>query len=1367
MTDRRTAGWRGWPALVAVAVLVSTAPRGLSGAEAVRPREPSQPAARAPVPSGPVTPDERAELEALGRLVERFEADAAEYRAAVRAIIDATYRERREALARSYEARIVALEAEQRRLRDRAIAAFEAFVARYPADARYTPDALFRLSELQFERSYEEAFAARQVYARALAAYRPGSDDPEPVEPGLHYEPTIATMQRLVTHFPDYRLVDGAYYLLGLCLGEQQEDDRAVEVFRELVARRPDSRFAAEVWTRIGEHWFDRNDLTRALEAYTHVLEWPESPYYDKALYKLAWTHYRLADAERAPDEYQAAVDTFVRLLDLGERTRAMGAERGGELRKESVLYIAISYADEKWGGLARLRTYLARLGGRPYERELLTALADVYFDQTRFAEALATLRLVQERFGRHPGAPAAQQRLVEACERTGDLEAAAHERDVLVASFGKGSAWATVNAGDPEALLVADRLVAAALHATALFHHGQAQALKETGKVDPSRREYAAAAVAYGEYLARFPHDGEAYQLRFGLAECLYYSLQYEAAAVAYEAVRDSTASIRLLEDAAYSAVLARGNAALGAVARGELAPSVVRRNADRPAGDRPSPRSLAEIEQRLVDASDRYAELFPSSPKVPSVLYKAATLVYGHDQLDEARRRLAALVERFPGDEVAPFAANLVIESYLFEQAYAEVEAFCREVRSRPVVPGGAVFAAELARFEARAAFKLAEALDQGGASEQAAERYLAVVDSAGGAELADLALNNAAVALEKVKRWDSASRLYERLVREHPRSSLADTALFRVGVTAERFFDLPKAVATYERLVAEYPKSPRVADALYNAAMALENTRDYERAGQTYERYCELFAARDDAAEVCFRAGVVYARMGAPRRVVSTYGRYVRVFRRPGARARVIEAWLELGRAHARLGEQREATAAWESAVAAFQKSADAEAAPFAAAARFELVEQRVGLYQAVRLVGSSKDQKAALTKKAELLKKLEDDYRGVLAYKQVEWGLASLFRIGQLYQDLADGLTQAPCPQDVRRTAASMRATADEVCDEYRVLLEEKAAAVEDKAVAAYETAIARARELQVSNRWTRETLTALHRLRGKLWPKPRPAQDFVAEDVGPDAPAEPVAGAALAQRLAREGSLDAARDAALAALKQDERDAAAMVALGMVYRRRGLHELAELALGQAIEIEPGSASALHELGLLLLARGDEPGALAVFERAAAAAPDLAAVQNNVGVLRARAGAYDRALEALERAVALDSRRPEWHLDLGNALRGARRFDDARRAYEQASTVGGGTPAALFDLGVLFLDDEVPGVAPAERYRASITHLSAYRERAQPAGAELLRVDEYLELARSALQAEEKRLAREQKRAPAPVDPPAQPDGGKIP
>src|SRR3954453_17203288 len=54
-----------------------------------------------------------------------------------------------------------------------------------------------------------------------------------------------------------------------------------------------ESRFLPEAWTRIGEFHFDNSELELAIAAYNRVLEFKDSPYFDKALYKLAWSFYR------------------------------------------------------------------------------------------------------------------------------------------------------------------------------------------------------------------------------------------------------------------------------------------------------------------------------------------------------------------------------------------------------------------------------------------------------------------------------------------------------------------------------------------------------------------------------------------------------------------------------------------------------------------------------------------------------------------------------------------------------------------------------------------------------------------------------------------------------------------------------------------------------------------------------------------------------------------------------------------------------------------------------------------------------------------------------------------------------------------
>ena len=245
--------------------------------------------------------------------------------------------------------------------------------------------------------------------------------------------------------------------------------------------------------------------------------------------------------------------------------------------------------------------------------------------------------------------------------------------------------------------------------------------------------------------------------------------------------------------------------------------------------------------------------------------------------------------------------------------------------------------------------------------------------------------------------------------------------------------------------------------------------------------------------------------------------------------------------------------------------------------------------------------------------------------------------------------------------------------------------------------------------------------------------------------------QPAVGARLAQLLARRGALDEARAQAIAVLHVDERNAQAMLALGMVYRRQNKFELSQLAIEQALAIDASLGEAYNELGLVLVVRGEKAQAVLAFERAAQASPYLAAIHNNLGVLRCEVGAFKAAVESLDQATRLSPKRPEYYLNLGNALRGDQRYAEAEQAYKQALELGGGTSGALFNLGVLYLDNELPGQDVRTRLRASIGYLKDYAQKTKPSVEDQQRIDDYIDTAQKGIDNEDKRLVRERQRA----------------
>ncbi|MGQ0506654.1 MAG: tetratricopeptide repeat protein, partial [Myxococcaceae bacterium] len=244
------------------------------------------------------TPEEEQQLEELSRALETYENESKDFQREVQLLVEKKYEEKRNGLADSYEKAIRDLEVIERKERLDAIAQFEEFLQRYPNDPKYTPDVMFRLAELFYERSSDDHIVAMREYEEKLKGVDPDSNAQPPPEPAVDFSKSIVLYRKLISQFPRYRLNDGAYYLLGYCLEKQNEFDKGREAYQQLIATYPKSKFAVEAWVRIGEYYFDAfndpNALTEAARAYEAATQDQTHPLFDKALYKLGWTYYRM-----------------------------------------------------------------------------------------------------------------------------------------------------------------------------------------------------------------------------------------------------------------------------------------------------------------------------------------------------------------------------------------------------------------------------------------------------------------------------------------------------------------------------------------------------------------------------------------------------------------------------------------------------------------------------------------------------------------------------------------------------------------------------------------------------------------------------------------------------------------------------------------------------------------------------------------------------------------------------------------------------------------------------------------------------------------------------------------------------------------
>jgi TolA-binding protein len=1064
------------------------------GAARFQPATPAPPAEAVP----PVGDDQgRAELEAA---IRGFEAEAGAYRAEIQQMVQKQFDERRRFTGDHYEQAIRDLEVLERSEREAAIARFEEFVRRYPDDPEYTPDAMFRLAELHYEQANDDfANAIARQQADAQKALAEGRELPP--EPLKSYARSIALYQRIITGFPDYKFGHGVQYLLAYCLGEMGQGEEAVAAYRALIERDPDSTFVPEAWVRLGDWYFDEvkaDSLKNAADAFSHLYQFPDHPLFARAIYKLGWTYYRM-------DDFGNAVDAFTKLLDhyVAEAQKTGQKPGAGDVWPEAVQYTAISFADERWGGVDKARAFYGSLGGRSYEPEVFRRLGDVYFEETKYPSAVAAYKVFLEKEPLSPDAPAVQAKIVLAWSRDRQFDKEAAEREALVAAFHEGTPWWDRNKGDPELVASVRELSEKSLLRAASFHHAQAQAYKGQGKLEAAVAEYRIASKAYGDYLGRFPHSKQAHELTYNWADTLYNALEFEKAAAVYALVRDDPAGDKFRAEAAVSAVISWEGEITRLQRAGQLQDRKVILSTDRKEQELPRAEPLPPVLAHFVRDSDAMVGTVPENEKAPAIAFKAGEVFYKYNDYDEARCRFEEVVAKWPGNEVATFAANLIIESYLTMKDWDAVEKASARLQTNEVGRNKDL-QANLQKFKLGGRFNRAMLAMDAKQWEPAAELFLALVAEDPRHEFADKALFNAAACYEGARRFESALKLYERIYAEYPKSSLADEALFRVGFNAENTYEFEKAVGKYLQLVEKYPKSKHRKDALYNAARSLENLQRYDEAAPAFVRYARTYPDAEDAARTLFHAALVYQKTDSWRREAAALQDFVKRYARTKEHELVVQAHLELGLAQKKLRDDRAAQQSYRSAVREFsarglRPEAHPRAAAAAAEARFRLAEYDFEKYDRITLPATSntKKLKKALEAKLREAKRVAPQYEEVMRYKRPDWILAAFYRKAHLLERLAQTIYEAPPPPEFKKRGA------EEYLAAYQDGLAQFAQPYEEQAVKVYIDAIEAARKLHVKNEWTEKIGESLARYRPREYPVLKEAKaQLVTEDVSP-------------------------------------------------------------------------------------------------------------------------------------------------------------------------------------------------------------------------------------------------------------------------
>lgn len=423
-----------------------------------------------------------------------------------------------------------------------------------PMDSSDACYLLYQLGELYYR--YENSIYARQyeIFDREIERYKSKLEKfrngelrqmpREPELPQLDHDTSMSYFRQSINRDPTSLFAGAAHYSLAWSFSDLAQSDSAFHHMNMVATHFSNHPHAPQAWMFCGEYHFDKGNLEQALKSFYTVMQYPESEWFDEALYKVAWTQYRLSNPQKA-------ISSFLALVDLG------GGKYGQSLlAKESMDYIAISFSETDISGekgLLRAAGFAKRLGDIRRGCQILHRLGLVYQEQGRLEMAKKTFKLLLSTYPEYDQNPNVEAELLGVLEK--DVTTSERSLELKYAYFKKynhTSQWAK---SQPDSIKTrADSIASKMLYDASISYH-------QFALQNNDNWYYKKAIEMYSAFISYYPTSRPANECHYNLAEIQFSLGNYRRAAEEYMSVSKQYPDSKYRETAAWNAIVASQN--------------------------------------------------------------------------------------------------------------------------------------------------------------------------------------------------------------------------------------------------------------------------------------------------------------------------------------------------------------------------------------------------------------------------------------------------------------------------------------------------------------------------------------------------------------------------------------------------------------------------------------------------------------------------------------------------------------------------------------------------------------------------------------------------------------------------------------
>lgn len=830
------------------------------------------------------------------------------------------------------------------------------------SDPEY-PDYLFRLADHYLEKKayfdlqagslYEKIYDAEDKNNGKLAKQLQEQQKRHTKDARESSEAAARIYEALVSDakFSSYARMDEALYYYAFELGELGEEQKMQLAYQRLINDFPNSAYISNAYLAFADYYFGKGDIGSAVRLYERVIEFPDSPVYAYALYKLAWCH--LNPIGQFEARYDKSLDFFVKTIAATKEGKAGSEANGKQLRRDARrdlvrAYVHASKPSKAWD-------FFDKVGNGPGNdendaRKMMELLANQYFGDGQYTESTYIYKELQKIFPDDPMTCDWQGKIVVNTLATDNKEVQWNETELLAKE------WLKFKDGDFKKAVkkqCRDNALAT-MKQMATVWHDEAEKTK-------LGRTYELAENAYRVFLTTFQGDEDAYELQYYYAELLW------ALATQYYASKDKGERAKGLDyfkkahdefvktlelkpdgkytgDAAFAQMLAMKNyleydetggkskackvdAEGVCIYREDKKKKKPGKDAtDSVSADDEYPESdYTDQEKSMLGAYDIYTKYVKKKDdeELPKIMYHRAKLMMDHNKFAEAEPLLKEIITKFDDVKEAQIYAawctamlvdlltiewldkkNTPVEtikaSENLEEWATKIQGMkiwsheeCAAVREAvPTLLAGIGWKKGMAYRDAGAAYVEGKEGGDSQGFEMCATQFVEVFNKFEDHPKASTLLWNAAECSDAAYQVGQAIQLRKALLERYPDSEHArDTLKFLAeSYQAVAYYD--DAATRYEEFAEKYPKDGESANALQNAYLFRLGLGQEKKAKDNLVKYESVYKKKDidKAAKIFWSEHDLLKSVGAKRTHAEEY---LKVYGKKGGLDRAVVA------------------------------------------------------------------------------------------------------------------------------------------------------------------------------------------------------------------------------------------------------------------------------------------------------------------------------------------------------------------------------------------------------------------------------------------------------------------------------------------